>query len=142
MKCKIHTYLLNELYSQEHADEYNEGKQSEDNLKYEWEDELEISNSVINATELQNSTYNLAGTLGDGTTFSYPIENMRLVEILSEDSPKLFIGASESILHDLQITKNDSTITIELFIKDYEPLSNPIPGIYIGSKSFPKELIF
>lgn len=142
MNCKIHTYLLNEFFSQEHADLHHDGNQSEDNLKYEWEDELEISSLVENVSELKNSTYHLAGNLGDGTSFSYPIENMRLVKIDSKDSPSVFIGASESILHDLQISKNETSFTVELYIKDYEPLSNPIPGIYIGSKSFPKELIF
>ena len=142
MKCKIHTYLLNELYSQEFADTNHDGKQSEDNLKYEWEDELEISTPVEKVSELKNETYNLAGTLGDGTSFSYPIPNMRLVQIDSNEAPSFFIGSSESILHELIITEKENAITIEIFLKDYEPLSNPIPGIYIGSKSFPKELIF
>ncbi len=142
MKCKIHTYLLNDLYSQEYADEHHEGKQSEDNLKYEWKDELEISTPVSKVCELKNEVYSLEGTMGDGSAFSYPIPEMRLVKIDSNEAQSFFIGASESILNELVISEKGNSITIEIFLKDYEPLSNPVPGIYIGSKSFPKELIF
>jgi hypothetical protein len=142
MKCKIHTYLLNDLYSQDYADANHGGKQSEDNLKYEWEDELEISTSVSKVSELKNEVYTLAGTLGDVSAFSYPISEMRLVKIDSNDAQSFFIGASESILKELVIKEKGDSITIEIFLKDYEPLSNPVPGIYIGSKSFPRELIF
>ena len=46
MNCKIHIHLLNELYSQEHADAQSGGKESAYNLRYEWEDELEITTAV------------------------------------------------------------------------------------------------
>ncbi|MEY3591416.1 MAG: hypothetical protein RLZZ38_372, partial [Bacteroidota bacterium] len=38
MNCKIHIYLLNDLFSQELADAEFGGKESADNLRYEWED--------------------------------------------------------------------------------------------------------
>lgn len=142
MKCKIHSYLLNDAFSQDYADENFDGKPSENNQKYEWEDELEVSTPVTKITELKRETYLLQGSMPDGKDFSYPIPNMRLVKIESKDAPVFFVGCSESILHELIIQKNEKNSTIELFLKDYEPLSNPIPGIYIASKSFPKELIF
>ena len=142
MKCKIHTYLLNDAFSQEFADKNHNGKPSEDNQLFEWEDELEVSTPVSSITEIENETYLLQGTMPDGSSFSYPIPNMRLVKIESKDAPAFFIGCSENILSELKIHKNENATDIELYLKDYEPLSNPIPGIYIGSKSFPKELIF
>jgi hypothetical protein len=117
-------------------------KSSDDNQKYEWEDELDVSSIVSKITELKNDVYLLQGTMPDGSEFSYPVSNMRLVKIESEDAPSFFVGCSESILHDLHIQKNEQEAIIKICLKDYEPLSNPIPGIYIGSKSFPKELIF
>ena len=140
MKCKIHTYLLNDAFSQEFSD--HDGKATEDNQKYEWEDEIEVSTPIIGVTELKNETYSLQGILPDGKNFSYPIPNMRLIKIDSDDAPSFYIGCSESILHELNIQNDNIATTIEIYLKDYEPLSNPIPGIYIGSKSFPKELIF
>lgn len=141
MNCKIHIYLLNDLYSQELADEQHEGNQSIDNIKYEWEDELSISSDVISVTELSDVAYPLAGMNEHNEAFQFDIPNMRLFEIQSSDAPKVYIGASESIVSSSTVEKTDESYTIEIFLKDYEPMSNPTPGIFIAAKSFPKELI-
>ncbi|MEY3845592.1 MAG: hypothetical protein RL293_2014 [Bacteroidota bacterium] len=141
MNCKIHIYLLNDLYSQELADEQHEGNQSIDNIKYEWEDELSISSDVISVTELSDVAYPLAGMNEHNEAFQFDIPNMRLFEIQSSDAPKVYIGASESIVSSASFEKTDESYTIEIFLKDYEPMSNPTPGIFIAAKSFPKELI-
>jgi hypothetical protein len=141
MNCKIHIYLLNDLYSQELADEQHEGNQSIDNIKYEWEDELSISSDVISVTELSDVAYPLAGMNEHNEAFQFDIPNMRLFEIQSSDAPKVYIGASESIVSSATFEKTDESYTIEIFLKDYEPMSNPTPGIFIAAKSFPKELI-
>ena len=141
MNCKIHIYLLNDLYSQELADEQHEGNQSIDNIKYEWEDELSISSDVISITELTDVDYPLAGMNENNEPFQFDIPNMHLFEICSSDAPKVYVGASESIVSSATFEKTDETYTIEIFLKDYEPMSNPTPGIFIAAKSFPKELI-
>jgi hypothetical protein len=142
MKCKIHTFLLNDAFSQAYADKNHKGNPSEENQKFEWEDELEVSSSVSDITELKNETYTIQGTMPNENTFSYPITDMRLIRIESTDAPSFYVGCSESILDNLRIQKSQNATIIEIYLKDYEPFSNPIPGIYIASKSFPKELIF
>jgi hypothetical protein len=129
------------LYSQELADEQHEGNQSIDNIKYEWEDELSISSDVISITELTDVDYPLAGMNENNEPFQFDIPNMHLFEICSSDAPKVYVGASESIVSSATFEKTDETYTIEIFLKDYEPMSNPTPGIFIAAKSFPKELI-
>ena len=142
MTCTIHTYLLNDLYSQELADSQNKGEQTPDNKKYGWEDELRVSSSVLEVTPLKDSTYLLAGTSADSKDFSIEVPNMRLIKIISSDAPDLYVGASESILSEARVDKNENQWTIKIYIKDFEPMANPIPGIYIASKEFPKELLF
>ena len=142
MKCTIHTYLLNDLYSQEFADSQNNGEQTPDNKKYDWEDEMSISSRVKEVEELIDSSYFLAGSLGDGSNFSIEVPNMRLIKITSSDAPDLYVGASESIISEVRINRNEIHWKIEIFIKELEPMANPIPGIYIASKEFPKELVF
>jgi hypothetical protein len=141
MNCKIHIYLLNDLYSQELADAEHEGNQSIDNIKYEWEDELSISSDVTSVTELIDVIYPLAGMNENDEAFQFDISNMRLFEICSSDAPTVYVGASESIVSSVSLAKTTDTYTIEIFLKDYEPMSNPTPGIFIAAKSFPKELI-
>ena len=142
MKCTIHTYLLNDLYSQELADSQNNGEQTPDNKKYDWEDEMNVSSRVNDVEELKDSSYFLAGSLGDGSNFSIEVPKMRLLKITSSDAQDLYVGASESIISEVRIAKTVSQWNIEIYIKDLEPLANPIPGIYIASKEFPKELLF
>lgn len=142
MKCTIHTYLLNDLYSQELADSQNNGEQTPDNKKYDWEDEMNVSSTVNDVEELKDSSYFLAGSLGDGSNFSIEVPKMRLLKITSSDVQDLYVGASESIVSEVRINRNENYWKIEIFIKDLEPMANPIPGIYIASKEFPKELVF
>ena len=142
MKCTIHTYLLNDLYSQELADSQNNGEQTPDNKKYDWEDEMNVSSRVNDVEELKDSSYFLAGSLGDGSNFSIEVPKMRLLKITSSDVQDLYVGASESIISEVRINRNENHLKIEIFIKDLEPMANPIPGIYIASKEFPKELLF
>ena len=141
MKCTIHVYLINELYSQEFADEFHNGNPSEDNKEYDWEDELSISSDVVSTEELSNSVYKLEGENGNGDYFSVEVPNMRLVIITSNDAPVVFVGASESMVDTLSIEKLSDEILVSIYLKDNEPHANPIPGIYIASKEFPKELI-
>jgi len=141
MKCSIHVYLINELYSQEFADEFHNGNPSEDNKEYDWEDELSISSDVVSTEELDNSVYKLEGENGNGDYFSVEVPNMRLVKIKSTNAPDVFVGASESIVDTMNIEKLNDEILVSIYLKDNEPHANPIPGIYIASKEFPKELI-
>ncbi len=141
MKCTIHVYLINELYSQEFADEFHNGNPSEDNKEFDWEDELSISSDVVSTEESSNSVYKLEGENGNGDYFSVEVPNMRLVIITSNDAPVVFVGASESMVDTLSIEKLSDEILVSIYLKDNEPHANPIPGIYIASKEFPKELI-
>jgi len=141
MKCTIKVYCLNQFYSQEIADRDHNGLPSEDNREFDWEDELKVSSHVESADEKIGATYVIAGEMGDGNSFSYDVTNMRLVEIVSSDAPVLQVGVSESILNEVAIEQIQDELFVSFFINDYEPLANPIPGVYIASKEFPKELI-
>lgn len=140
MKCTIHIYLINDLYSQDFADKNYQGNESADNRKYLWEDELSVNEDVIEADELRNSVYSLQGEMGSGNKFKFDIPGMHIVQIKTKSGQDVLIGASESIAECCEIKKSKD-ITVSLFIKDNEPYANPVPGIYIASKEFPKELI-
>ncbi len=141
MKCTIHVYLINELYSQEFADEFHNGNATEDNKEFDWEDELSISSDVISTEESSDASYKLEGENGNGDYFYADIPNMRLVKIKSSDAPDVFVGASETMIDTLCIEKLNNEILVSIYLKDNEPYANPTPGIYIASKEFPKDLI-
>ncbi|MDC3253179.1 hypothetical protein OAU25_02900 [Crocinitomicaceae bacterium] len=142
MNCSVHFYLLNDHFSIEHAEAHFNGEESELNRKYQWEDELEIKVGVSDIQTKENGSYSLQGDLPDGTSFDHTVSNMRLFEILNNGVCVAQMAVSESILSHHEIKKGDTDIMLKVFIKDNEPLANPIPGIYIAAQEFPKELIF
>jgi hypothetical protein len=141
-ECIVNVYLLNEHFSPEYAEAQHNGKESENNLRYEWEDEFAITSDVLSVTAIENASLPLQGEMPDGQIFSHEVSKMLLFEIASSDAPTTFVGASASIVDSYTIDQSGEDIRLKIFLKDYEPMSNPIPGIYIASKEFPKELIF
>lgn len=141
-ECIVNVYLLNEHFSPEYAEAQHNGKESENNLRYEWEDEFAITSDVLSVTAIENASLPLQGEMPDGQIFSHEVSKMLLFEIASSDAPTTFVGASASIVDSYEIDQSGEDMRLKIFLKDYEPMSNPIPGIYIASKEFPKELIF
>ena len=74
MNCKIHIHLLNELFSQELADAQHNGKETADNLRYEWEDELEITSEVTKMGRNEASTI---------TNVLYPLGTYQEISIMT-----------------------------------------------------------
>jgi hypothetical protein len=135
MKLNAHFYQLNDDFSPEYAEANFNGKESENNPRYEWEDELDV-NEVKNVDIIRKGEYPLRGEIESGP-FEYILPNMFLVALEMENGQQGAFAVSESIL-DSYTFQGDK---LEVFLKDYEPMSNPIPGVYIASKEFPKELI-
>lgn len=142
MICKAHFYLLNDHFSIEHANENFNGEESELNRRHEWEDELEIKTEVSDVHVEENGTYVLQGELPDGDSFSNSISKMRLFNIANGEQVVAQLACSESIISSFDIEKSDEVFVVKIYIKDDEPLANPVPGVYIAAQEFPKELIF
>lgn len=140
MTCRIHFYLLNDHFSQEHANEHYDGQPSELNRKFLWEDEFAINSSVTKVESQRSANYPLQGQRGE-ETFTKEIPEMRLFSLMNNDSPVAIVGCSEVILDSYTIEEDVDEIVLKAFLKGEEPLANPVTGIYIASKDFPKSLI-
>lgn len=139
MKCRAHFYLLNKDFSIEHADANHNGEESEMNRKYEWEDELNIPLGIDSYKKIENAVYVLRGLRGE-EEFSYEVPKMLLFE-LKKDEGVTQVGCSESIIESYEVIEDGESVSIHFYIKDYEPMSNPVSGIFIAAQEFPKELI-
>jgi hypothetical protein len=141
MKCTIRVYLKNDDFSQEYADERYNGEESEMNRKFEWEDELVITQDVAEVQMESDSNVVLQGQLPGGSAFNEDVPLMRkFIFRDAEGTPVAQLACSE-VLYDSHEEKKDEGLEFKLFLKDREPLSNPIPGIYIAARHFPKSLI-
>lgn len=140
MTCRIHFYLLNDHYSQEYADEHNNGEPSEMNRKFLWEDEFAIKTNVTKVDSRDYEMYSLQGKNGE-EAFTEEIADMRLFYLMDMDTPVAVVGCSEVLLDSYFIEENDDEIVLEAYMKGEEPLANPVTGIYIASRYFPESLI-
>ncbi len=143
MNCTVRIFLLNDDFSQEYADQHNNGQESELNRRYDWEDELQIKIPVIRFEEYKNDVFVLQGTLPDGKDFLEEVPNMRKFVFFGTDEvPVAQIACSELLFESFRDEVKGDELEFNLILKDREPLSNPVPGIYIAARDYPKSLIF
>lgn len=140
MRVKAHFFLVNEDFSPEFADANYDGEESENNLRYYWEDALEIKGECSDIEELKQSEYVLQGMIGEGEHFSFSIPNMRQLLVKGEDGSVTPLAFSENIFHEFTVDEEEGVHIIRVYFKDYEVFSNPIPGVYITAADFPEEL--
>ena len=138
MECIVHFYLLNKDFSEEVADQ-NGGAETEDNYRYDWEDALKITTDVSEVVVHDYATFPLRGEMPDGDPFTFDVENMRLFELKGEQP--LMVGCSERIIDSYDLLHEEAYI-LRVYLKYDEPMANPVPGIYIASQEFPKQLAF
>ena len=140
MQLNVHFYMLNEHFSQDHADAQHNGEESENNLKYEWEDELAISHSVKSLTPIRKGVYTIQGILGDDKQFAYDIPETLVFNIEGEDGSMTQMACSEILVENFEVLEIEGGKRLNVYLKEEEPHTNPIPGIYIALQEFPKEL--
>ncbi len=133
---------LDPEYSQAFADEHDGGKESEINTRYEWEDEIKVSEDVLGFEVKEKGVFTLQGALPNGEEFSYDIPNMRVCECLTESENNVSFAMSESMIHDTHQSHDERTETARFyyFIKAEADYYNPIPGVYIATEDFPEAL--
>lgn len=140
MRVKAHFFLVNEDFSPEFAEANYGGEESENNIRYYWEDSLEIKNEIQKIEELKGSVYVIQGVLPSGDGFSYDVPNMTQLILHGTDGSKTPLAFSDSIYHEFVQQEENGVTVINVYFKDYEVFSNPIPGVYISAADFPKEL--
>ena len=141
MHLNVHFYLLNEHFSQEHADAQHDGQESENNLRFEWEDEFDVKTNIKEIVTHRKSLYSLEGELGDANFFKYDIPEMLIFDIVDQDHEITQLACSESIVESFQFSElGDDNRRLDVYLKEEEPHTNPIPGIYIALSDFPEDL--
>ena len=139
MKFTARFYKLNEDYSPEFAEANNDGQPSENNRLYEWEDELKLKNDIKSVEILEGETYFLKGKQ-NGKQFEEPVSEMLVFNILGNDGSMTQMACSQVLIEKHELIEEDK-INLNVFFKGTEPLSNPVPGVYIALQDFPKSLI-
>lgn len=131
--------MLNDDFSPEYAEANHGGKESDNNPLYEWEDEFSVSEDLEDVFVEEKSVYLLQGETDEGP-FSYELPNMLVARLKMKNGLVGAFAISESIVDSYTFEKEENVAQLKVYIKDYEPLADPIPGVYIASKEFPTDL--
>jgi hypothetical protein len=137
MAYNVQIFLRSNDFSQEFADENNNGEESPENIRHEWEDEFRINGDFSDVEILRDQVYELKGDLGDDRPFSYQIPGVTLV-VLHSEAGNTTLVFSEKALEEYTLDTDKKHF--EVYLNDDEVVENPLPGVYIVLSDFPKEL--
>tara|TARA_B100000508_G_scaffold141091_1_gene146281 strand:- start:4276 stop:4698 length:423 start_codon:yes stop_codon:yes gene_type:complete len=140
MKCIAHFYKLNYDFSPEYAEAHHDGKASPNNRRFDWEDELAVKTNILSYNVNENGTYIIQGERA-GESFSEELTNMIVFEFTDDQEQKTFMACSRSIVNKYEIKEEGDQLLLDVYFEEREPLTNPIPGIYVAVQEFPKSLI-
>jgi len=141
MTVTINVKLVNSKFNQAYADKENEGFETEDNIKFIWEDEFDVQGEVQDLKVINNTTYTLAGTLANNNAFEYVIPDITLIECKLKNGSTTNIPFSKKAINKTEKIETKNGILFNVHLKSIREIVNPMEGVYILKDDFPKELL-
>ncbi len=143
MNLHLHFIKINSEFNQALADDLYNGDESEDNIKFLWEDELKVSEPVTDFKIRNNTSYTLAGFLPNNKEFSFEINDMTVVDCETEKGTKMQFAVSKKLLKktDKIVDAEKNETHLYFYLRDTIGMKNPMNGVYIINTDFPQELI-
>jgi hypothetical protein len=141
MTVTINVKLVNSKFSQAYADKENEGEETEDNIKYLWEDEFEVQGNVTNFKVINNTSYLLNGLYPNDDEFSFEIPDITVLECTLDNGSITLLPFSKKAISKTEKVETDKKITFYVQLKSIREVVNPMTGVYILKDDYPKELL-
>lgn len=141
MIITVNVKLVNSKFDQAYADKENEGFETEDNYRFLWEDEFEVSGKVKQVKVNNSGTYTLAGVYPNNKEFSFTINNCMLIECYMQNDSVVVLPFSKKAVSKTEKNETEKGITYNVYLKSAYPVVNPMTGVYILKEDFPEELI-
>jgi hypothetical protein len=140
MKVTITVKEINPDFDRELAEKEFDGKESEENILYNWEDEFEINGDVKDMKIRNNVPFDLQTMEGEEES-TYTIESMMVVDFVLSNGANTTCAFSRSLVKDTKkITHKNGDVHFYVFLKGGKEMVSPVTGIYIAQKDWPKEL--
>jgi hypothetical protein len=140
MKVTITVKEVNPEFDQHLADKEFNGKESEENILYTWEDEFDINGDVREFKIRNNVSYDLQASVNDKIV-TYPIEAVTIVDCITNNNTTTSCVFSRSIVKDTKkVVHKNGNIHFFVFLKGGKEIVSPVTGIYINKKDWPKQL--
>jgi hypothetical protein len=141
MKLILRIKCVNPDFSQEFADTNHNGKETEDNVHYNWEDELEVKKKVVMLKVKNNVSYQLEGVI-EGEKFSHEIPACTVIECTHEDTSVSLFPFSKRIIRDTEKkqSKDGNQVWFTVYLKGKMKIVNPFDGGYFAKEDFPFDI--
>ena len=141
MKVTLNIKLVNSKFNQAYADKDNEGEETEDNIKYLWEDEFDVQGNVKNFRVINNTTYLLKGLYPNDDEFCFEIPNMTVLECTMEDGSVTLLPFSKKAISKTVKVDSKDGLYFNINLKSIYEIINPMLGVYIIKDDYPQELL-
>lgn len=141
MKVTINVKLVNSKFNQAYADKDNEGDETEDNIKYLWEDEFEVQGNVKNFKVVNNTTYLLKGLYPDDEEFCFEIPDMTVLECTMDNGSVTLLPFSKKAIGKTEKIDGKNELLFNVQLKSVREVVNPMTGVYILREDYPEELL-
>lgn len=137
MSFFVSVFLKSSSFSEAYANEKHDGKDSPENIRYEWEDEFKVVGDVVLKEVFRNQEFVLAGEMGEDETFSFTISDMMQFQFEGDGEISSLVFSERSVdEYVVDLEKNKLTV----YLNDIEDVENPVSGVYIAAADFPKAL--
>ena len=143
MELIVHFIQVNSQFNQTMADNIHGGEESEDNIKYLWEDELKVAEAVTDFKINNNATYTLAGYFPNDAPFTFNIAEMVVCDcnLISGKNTQFAVSKKLVKKTDRIVDAQKGETHLYFYLKDKLEMENPMDGVYILKENFPKELL-
>jgi hypothetical protein len=141
MKVTLNIKLVNSKFNQAYADKDNEGEETEDNIKYLWEDEFDVQGNVKNFRVINNTTYLLKGLYANDDEFCFEIPNMTVLECTMEEGSVTLLPFSKKAISKTDKVDSKDGLYFNINLKSIYEIINPMLGVYIIKDDYPQELL-
>lgn len=111
MKVSVTIKEMNSDFDQEYADEYKDGKESDNNLKSNWETSFGTDDDVTEIKLKDNTIFSLNGSIGK-EIFAFQIPDMQVLECVTAQGKTLTFAVSNKLItrtHQVQNKKYKRT---------------------------------
>ena len=140
MKIQINFKVINADFDKEYANEYKDGEESDNNVKYHWACMYEEKDAK-SVELIENGTYELKGQFKDGTEFNLPIPYVTIFRCFLEDGTVKDYAVSKSILNKTHQAHNEKYNTTRCyFYINSEPSSVEMGNLVVNENEVPEEL--
>ncbi len=140
MKLTVNVKMINSKFNQAYADKENEGFETEDNIKYVWEDEFEVKENISNFKILNNAPFNLQYKIANNEK-SVEIPNLTILECNLANESQTHILFSSKLIAKTEKVSTNNNIQFNVILKGSKDYVNPIEGYYFLKSDLPTELL-